>query len=223
MGHLNIISFFWIIILVFYSRYVIKQKEITRYKFLKIQLLILLVYNIVIIIIFPWKIPVELSTVAYFIVPLIVLFNLSGLKAWGIYSSLLSGFIYFAAMIIIGNYLYEDYPAYGVYAAIYGHGVLLSYAYITLSTVKIQKSERMVIWIGIILSVAWALLLRPSVIFEARIFIYEVLDGLFIRTYFPENLTFGYIIYYILFVIALFLSANIVHLFNQRLYKDHKK
>jgi len=220
MGHLNIISFFWIIILLFYSRYVIKQKEITRSRFLKIQLLILLVYNIGIIIIFPWKIPVELSTVTYFIVPIIVLFDLSGLKAWGVYSSIISGVVYFAAMIVIGNYLYEDYPAYGVYAAIYSHGVLLSYAYITLSTAKIQKSERMVIWIGIIFSVAWALFLRPFVIFEARIFIYEVLDGLFIKTYFPENLTFGYIIYYILFVITLYLSANIVHLLNQKLYKD---
>jgi len=151
-----------------------------------------------------------------------VLFNISTLKAWGVYSSLISGVIYFAAMIIFGNYLYEDYPAYGVYAAIYSHGALLSYAYITLSTVKIQKSERMVIWIGIIFSASWALLLRPFVIFEARIFIYEVLDGLFVRTYFPENLTIGYIIYYILFVIALFLSANIVHLLSQSLYKNHK-
>ncbi len=123
-------------------------------------------------------------------------------------------------MIILGNYLYEDYPAYGVYAAIYNHGALLSYAYITLSTTKIRKSERMVIWIGIIFSATWALLLRPFVIYDARVFIYDVLDGLFVRTYFSENLTFGYIIYYILFVITLFISANIVHLLNQKLYKD---
>ena len=219
MGHLNIISFFWIIILIFYSRYVIRQKETTRSRFLKIQLLIILVYSIGIVIIFPRRIPVELSTVAYFIVPIIVLFNLSGLKAWGVYSSIISGVIYFAAMIILGNYLYEDYPAYGVYAAIYNHGALLSYAYITLSTTKIRKSERMVIWIGIIFSATWALLLRPFVIYDARVFIYDV-DGLFVRTYFSENLTFGYIIYYILFVITLFISANIVHLLNQKLYKD---
>ena len=219
MGHLNVISLFWLIVLIYYSRYVIKQEEHIRNRYLKIQLSIVLGYNIAMLFVFPWKLPVELSTVSYFVVPLIMLFNIKKLQGWGVYSAILAGVVYYLAMIIIGNKLYADYPAYSVYTSIFNHGALLSYAYIMLSTVEFKKSDRYIIWIGIILSALWAQLLRPHVVFAFRIFIYEVLDGLFVKTYFPNHLTIGYVGYYVWLVLALYFSASIVHSLSKRLYK----
>ena len=220
MGHLNVISFLWLIILWFYIKYVLKQEEEARSKYIKIPLLFVLLYNVTLFFVLPWKFPVELSTTSYYIVPIIVLFGIKKLNVWGVYASVVSGVIYFLAMLIYGNGIYSTYPPYSVYTAIFNHGALLSYAIITLKTVKFEKSERHIIWIGIILSAGWALLLRPYVKFTFRIFIYEVLDGLIVRTYLGNNLIFGYIIYYIVLVTTLILSANMVHKLSRVLYKS---
>jgi len=211
MGHLNILSFFWLLLLFFYSRYVLKQNEVVRNRFLKIQLLLVLLYNIGFLFVFPWKIPIELSTTSYFVVPIIVLFSIKYLKAWGVYASILTGSIYFIGMLIMGNKLYSNFPPYSVYTSLYNHGALISYALITLKTAEFHKSERNIIWVGLGLSAAWALLLT------GRIFIYILLDGDLINIYFPNNLNLRFIIYYPLLIVVLIFSANVVHLLNQKL------
>jgi len=221
MGHLNLISLLWIIFLFFYIKFISKKDEEIRNRFLKVQLLLVLLYNIGILFVFPWKLPVELSTSSYFVVPIIAIFNIKYLKAWGVYASVLTGFLYFIAMLSIGNTLYGDFPSYSVYTSLYNHGALLTYAYITLSTTRIYKSERIIIWLGIIFSAVWAILLRPINAFTGRVFIYEVLYGYAIKDYFPNNLIVAYIIYYILLVIALVLSANAVHLLNNKINKQN--
>jgi len=219
MGYLNIISFFWLLLLFFYSRYVLKQNEVVRNRFLKIQLLFVLLYNIGFLFVFPWKIPIELSTTSYFVVPIIVLFSIKYLKAWGVYASILTGSIYFIGMLLMGNKLYSNFPPYSVYTSLYNHGALISYAIITLKTAEFHKSERNIIWVGLGLSAAWALLLRPLVTFTGRIFIYIVLEADLINTYFPNNLKLGFIIYYPLLIVVLVFSANVVHLLNRKLKK----
>ncbi len=221
MGHLNLISLIWLTFLFFYVKFISKKDEATRDRFLKAQLLLVLLYNIGILFVFPWKLPVELSTSSYFVVPIIVLFNIKYLKAWGVYASILTGFVYFVAMLTIGNFLYADFPPYSVYTSMYNHGALLTYAYITLSTTRIYKSERIIIWLGIILSAIWALILRPFNAFTGRIFIYEVLNAYFVKDFFPNNMTISYIIYYIFLVTILLLSANVVHLLNNKINKQN--
>jgi len=220
VGYLNIISFFWLIGLFFYSRYLLKQPSIVRTRFLKIQLSLVLGYNVFMWCLLPWKFPIELSTVSYFVVPIIVIFGIKKLQVWGIYASILTGGIYFLAMLIIGQKLYGNYPAYSVYTSIFNHGALISYAFMTLHTTVFEKSERYIIWLGIIFSASWALLLRPLVTFTGRIFILIVLDAELIQNYFSDHLTIGYIIYYILFVALLYLSSNMVHIFSKKLYNS---
>ncbi len=219
MENINLISFFWLIILFFYVIFVSKQNEVIRNRFLKVQLLLVLVYNIIMLFVVPWKLPVELSTISYFVVPIIVIFNISFLKVWGVYASIISGFAYFLAILIMGNKLYGDFPPYAVFTSLYDHGALVAFAFITLSTTSFYKSERIVIWIGIVAAAVWALLLRSINAFTGRIFIYEVLDGVIIRDYFSNNLVIGYIVYYILLVILLILSANMVHILSNKLKK----
>ena len=93
------------------------------------------------------------------------------------------------------------------------------YAIITLKTAEFHKSERNILWVGLGLSAAWALLLRPLVTFTGRIFIYIVLEADLINTYFPNNLKLGFIIYYPLLIVVLVFSANVVHLLNRKLKK----
>lgn len=220
MGYYNVISLLWIVLLFFYIKYVSKLDEETRNKFLKIQILLVLLYNIGQLIVFPWKFPIEFSTTSYFVVPIIVLFNIDKLKGWTVYASVFIGVIYFLGMIVAGNYMYSHFPVYSVLTSIFNHGSLLSYGIITLMTSSFDKSDRYIIWIGITLSAAWAYLLRPFVTFTGRVFIYEVLDGALIKSFLPNNLVFGYILYYLILIPSLVLSANFVHSLNRKLYKE---
>jgi len=223
MGILNIVSLLWLIVLFFYSNYVLKQNEKVQSKFLIAQLSLAFLYNVVMFALKPWKFPIELSTVSYFVVPMIVFLNIKPLKVWAVYASLLTAGVYFLGMLFIGQTLYGNFPAYSVYTSIYNHGALISFAYITLHTTKFQKQERFIIWGGIVFSAAWALLLRPFVTFTGRIFILIVLDADLISAKFPNHLTIGYIIYYIVFVILLYVSSNMVHSLSTIFYTETRK
>ena len=220
MGYYNIITFIWMMVLFVYSRKLLKIDPKIRERFLKGQILLVFLYNIAMLFVFPAKIPIELSTTSYFVVPIIVLFNIRYLKSWSVYTSIIMGFVYFTGMILMGQTLYGHFPPYSVLTSLFNHGTLMAYAYITLHTTKFYKKERYTIWIGIIVSASWALLMRPFITLKIRIFIYEVLDGEMARYFFPDNLRLSLIIYYVLFVITLYLSSNVVHLLSNRIYKD---
>lgn len=171
----------------------------------------------------PGKIPVELSTVAYFIVPLTILFNIKKLKIWAVYSALLSGIIYYSAMILYGTQIYSDYPPYTVYMSLYNHGALLTYSYITLMNTMFYKKDCYIIWAGIVFSILWALALRPLVIVTKRVFIYDVLDAFWAYKYFPDLLVVAVPIFYILFAAFIYFSVSSVYILNKVVNKSQSQ
>lgn len=223
MNHLNMLSSFALIFHFLLIYFLLKQSKKTQQIVLKIQLLVVLIYSIGYMVMIPGKIPVELSTVAYFIVPLTILFGIKKLKIWAVYSALISGIIYYSAMVLFGNQIYSDYPPYTVYMAIYNHGALLTYSYITLATTTFHKKDRYIIWIGIIFSILWALALRPLVIVTKRIFIYDVLDAFWAYEYFPNLLVVAVPIFYILFAAFIYFSVNSICVINNVINKSQSK
>lgn len=223
MNHLNMLSSLVLIFHFLLIRFLLKQSKKTQQIVLKIQLLLVLIYSIGYMIMIPGKIPVELSTVAYFIVPLTILFGIKKLKIWAVYSALLSGIIYYSAMVLFGTQIYSDYPPYTVYMAIYNHGALLTYSYITLSTTIFYKKDRYIIWIGIIFSILWALALRPLVIVTKRIFIYDVIDAFWAYKYFPDLLVVAVPLFYILFAAFIYFSVNSMYVLNKVINKSQSK
>ena len=219
MGYLNVVSFFCLILFILEMRYLLKVDKNKRDLVLKIQLLLVLGYNIAIHIIQWGKTPVEFSTVTYFVVPVIVLFNFDKVKNWAVYSSLLSGFFYYVSMILFGQYLYGHFPAYSVYTSIFNHGTVLTFAIVSLMTIEFKRSDRYIIWIGLALNCIWSLSLRPIVNHPGRIFIYEILDANVVKHFLPNNLGIGLPIYYVLLILVLYYSASLVHGLNTKMLK----
>lgn len=223
MNHLNMLSSLVLIFHFLLIHFLLKQSKKTQQIVLKIQLLLVLIYSIGYMLMIPGKIPVELSTVAYFIVPLTILFGIKKLKIWAVYSALLSGIIYYSAMILYGTQIYSNYTPYTVYMAIYNHGALLTYSYITLATTMFYKKDRYIIWIGIMFSILWALAIRPLVIVTKRIFIYDVLDAFWAYKYFPDLLIVAVPIFYILFAVFVYYSVNSMYILNKVINKSQNK
>lgn len=223
MNHLNMLSSLVLIFHFLLIHFLLKQSKKKQQIVLKIQLLLVLIYSIGYMLMIPGKIPVELSTVAYFIVPLTILFGIKKLKIWAVYSALLSSIIYYLAMILYGTQIYSNYPPYTVYMAIYNHGALLTYSYITLATTMFHKKDRYIIWIGIMFSILWALAIRPLVIVTKRIFIYDVLDAFWAYKYFPDLLIVAVPIFYILFAVFVYYSVNSMYVLNKVINKSQSK
>ena len=195
------------------------KPEKTRNGFMFFQLLIVLLYNTFIIIIFPYKVPVEFSTLSYFVVPFIVLFNIKDLKLWAAFSALLSGGGYFLSMVVNGNGLYSHFPVYSVATSLFNHGSLLAFAVITLLTYDIKKNDKYILLGGVLFNITWATLIRPFVLHPGRIFILEILDASIVRMYYPGSLYIGIPVYFVIAFSLLFLSIKIVYVTNN-LYKN---
>lgn len=220
MGFINLLSLFCLILIYFYTRYLLKKPQSLQFKVIKIQLLLVLLYNIVIHIVVPTKLPIELSTISYFLVPVILYFNIKRLNIWAVYASILSGALYYFSMIVAGQQLYGHFPVYSYLTSLFNHGTLLIYSVIMLKNVKFFKSERYIIWIGLLATIVYALLMRPLVTHPGRVFIFEVLDADLVNAYFSSYGVVAYSIYYILFALFLYSSSNMVHYFSKVLYHE---
>ena len=69
MGVLNIISLASLFVFLLYTKYLVNLPEKKRETYLIVQLSLVLAYNIIIHIVQWGKLPVEFSTISYFIVP----------------------------------------------------------------------------------------------------------------------------------------------------------
>ena len=210
MNNLDLVSFICLILFFIFIKVIMRKPVKVRDTFLKVQLLIVLIYNIGIIIVFPYKVPVEFSTLSYFLVPIIVLFNIKELRIWAVYTALLSGVIYYISMILYGTTLYGHFPVYSVVTSLFNHGSLLAYALVSLGNYEFKKSESKIIRFGLLLNAGWALSIRQLVLHPGRIFIYEILDGWIVTTFFPNMLYVFYPIYYVSLVYVLFMSPKVI-------------
>lgn len=217
MGFLNILSVFCVLIFFIYTRYLLSKPKEIQYKVIKIQLFLVLMYNLVIHIIVPTKIPIELSTISYFVVPIILYFNIKKLNVWAVYAAFTSGFFYYVSMILAGDTMYGDFPIYSYSTSLFNHGTLIVYSLIVARDIRFRSKEIHIIHLGLLLTMIYALLMRPIITHPGRIFIYMILDAELVKTYFLSIKYVMYPIYYILFGLYLYFSGYVVFLLNRML------
>lgn len=161
------------------------------------------------------NLPVEFSSVAYFTVSSITLFNIRRLKCWATYSGLMAGFFYYLAMIFCGGSIYAEYPAYEIYLSMFCHGTLYLCGLwgIKGETFRERNGYRL-LW-SVALVVLNAHLLRPLIDSSQRLFIYELLDGSFVKLLFPAELWGSLLtIYYVVMVSLVILSVRLFFALN---------
>lgn len=78
--------------------------------------------------------PVEFSTVAYFLVPAILLTSKRRLRSWAAYSGLMAGFFYYLAMIAAGGVIYGAYAPLDIYISMFCHGSIYFCGFVTIGT-----------------------------------------------------------------------------------------
>lgn len=132
--------------------------------------------------------PVEFSTVAYFLVPAILLTSKKRLHSWAAYSGLMSGFFYYMAMIAAGGAIYGADAPLDVYISMFCHGAIYFCGFVTIGTELCSKADAPQLVLGVALVGVRAVLLRPFVAGSERLLIYILLDAAVVRQLLPQSM-----------------------------------
>jgi hypothetical protein len=159
--------------------------------------------------------PVEFSSVAYFAVPLILLTGIRKAQSWAAYSGIMAGFFYYMTLILAGGGVYADYRPNDIYISLYCHGSLYLCGLVCFKSNRFERSDRFLLLGGNACVALNACLLRPIAEGKARIFIYELMDGLYVKHLFPES-AWGYLmpVYYLLMFGFILLSIRLFFRLN---------
>lgn len=133
------------------------------------------------------RLPVEFSTVSYFVVPSILLLNQRQSRSWAAYSGLMAGFFYYLTMIVLGGRIYGSYPPHEVYISLLCHGTLYICGLVTIGTQPCPAKDGYKLVLGTACIGLHAILLRPYVTNAKSLFIYKLLDGDLVRLFLPAE------------------------------------
>ncbi len=166
--------------------------------------------------------PVEFSAVTSFTVPVVFLTGSRKMKSWAAYSGMMAGFFYFMAMIFGGGMIYAEYPPYEIYSSMFCHGTMYLCGLVALRTQKFNPSDLFKLLAGVGFVLLNALLFRSIADNGTRLFIYEIMDGRYIRQVFPEA-AWGHLlpIYYIVMTGLVMLTAKLFFKLNKLQYEKY--
>lgn len=225
MTLLNLYAFILLIAIVFASFTVHKRGFYSCNKAIYTVCMLLILFNIFRYLYFPisgkgFHLPVEYSAVAYFSVPVIVLFKINKLLCWAAYSGIIAGFFYYGAMVFAGGSIFGHYPLFIVLASMLCHGALMFCGTILLLNRKFSQKDTQLLMLGNAFVFLWALLLRPFACRDERYFIYLLLDASFLKDFTVRLPTVTVFCAYYLFIsFLLFISAKLFIYFNTHFSK----
>lgn len=183
---------------------VCKSSEALRKRIIRVLCAVLLAVNLLRYgVIYPLTsdalmIPVEFSTVAYFLVPTILLTSKKRLHSWAAYSGLMAGFFYYMAMILAGGPIYAASAPSDVFLSMFCHGTIFFCGFVTIATEECSAKDAPKLAVGIALVVLRAALLRPFVTGSEHLLIYILLDAAVVRQLVPQSAwTFALPVYYL--------------------------
>lgn len=164
--------------------------------------------------------PVEFSTVAYFVVPVILLQSKKQLHSWAAYSGLMAGFFYYMAMVIAGGLLYATEPHIDVYLSLFCHGTIYFCGFVTIATEICSERDAPKLALGVALVALRAAVLRPFVVGSNQLLIYILLDAVVVRQLLPQSVwTFALPVYYIAITAFVLLTIRGFFHRNQKQYR----
>lgn len=218
MVALNTFSLLVLFFIIYAASNTVKQNKINQKRIIKTLAVLVLSFNIYHIIDSPTSIPVEFSTVTYFVAPIIILLNIKRLEVWAIYSSIMAGFFYYLTMISVGGNVYELYSPINVYTSLFCHGSVFFIAIVKLKTNTYNSKDYLMLLIGNAIIVIWALYIRSEFPITGRLFIYELTDAVHIKNATDTYLWIFLPLYYVTLGYLVYWSSKYIFKLNKRFH-----
>jgi len=215
MYGINAFSIISLLVILYSLKLIISQPTKKQQKIFRILLSLVFLLNAYQIYKNPHDIPVEFSTVTYFSTSIIVLLNIKFLRVWAMYSALMSGFFYYLTMILNGGAIYHLYEPLNIYKSLFSHGVMLLYGLYMLRTIEFKKRPYLLM-LGNLMIVSWAIYIRPQITINTRLFIYELIDAVHVKSISDSFQVLYVSMYYVVLVITVFYAINLIFKLNSR-------
>lgn len=165
--------------------------------------------------------PVEFSTVAYFLVPAILLTSKRRLRSWAAYSGLMAGFFYYLAMIAASGVIYGAYAPLDIYISMFCHGSIYFCGFVTIGTELCSAKDAPKLALGVALVAIRAAILRPFVVGSDRLLIYILLDAVAVKKVLPES-TWAVALPFYYLAVAAFVLLTLRGFFRRNQKQYHK-
>ncbi len=168
------------------------------------------------------KIPVEFSAVAYFAVPVLLLTAKKKLQSLAAYSGLMAGFFYYMTMIVLGGPIYNTSPRHDIYLSLFCHAALYLCGFVIIGTQRCSSKDGLKLVGGIAYVVINAVAFRPLAGGEERLFVYELIDGVYLKNLLPRDIwLFAAPAYYIVFTCLIFITIKGFFKLNLSMYRKY--
>lgn len=160
------------------------------------------------------SIPVEISTISYFLMFVILTFKIKKLFGVGAFFGIIAGIGYFAFYTLFGFMVANNFTLYDILTGCFSHGYLLISGLHLYKNNKFEKNDQLYIWITILAMLCWSLVFY-DIEMRGITFIYFIIkpEFLFVSPNMILNVLLIIIYYGILItafcgVVKLFLNGN---------------
>lgn len=102
-------------------------------------------------------IPVEISCISYFLIPIILSFKINALYNVGAFFGIVAGIGYFAFYTVCGFTVYDSFTIYDILLGCFCHGYLFVCGLHLFRTNTFDEKGKLSIWVAILAMLAWAL------------------------------------------------------------------
>ncbi len=161
-------------------------------------------------------IPVEISTISYFMIPVILTFKIKGLYGVAAFFGCVAGLGYFAAYIPLGFWAAASFTVKEVIIGCFCHGYLLLTGAYLLESYALDKRKSKDIWITLLAMLCWALVFYDST--RSLTFVYLVVKPEFLQVFSSSVINFFVTIaYYEAWGTAFYFGVKLFYKLNARL------
>ena len=163
------------------------------------------------------KVPLEFSTVSYFIFSSAVLFKMRGLYSIAAFIAFISGIGYLLAFSIVGDIFIAEQGLNTTLIALVNHSILFLGSMIVISQHKLDKSESKHIIKFTVIYLIYVIVLNLFFDFsKERIFI-QMLLGIDFSSISVESISYLYLLYFLVLVIMYQFVMNMFFFINKQI------
>lgn len=168
----------------------------------------------------PSKIPIELSTITYFLLSITVIFQIDKLRPTAAFMGFVSGIGYMISFIFLADGYVQNIGLYLTTMAFINHSLVLIVGLLLMSEQKFEVLDKRSILLFTAIYVLYVLVVTYFVTFEQKyIFIIMLLDGDILDMLIPNGGPSGfvYIIYYLIILVLYIVIINLFIRINHKL------
>lgn len=167
------------------------------------------------------KIPIEYSTITYFLFGITVVFNLKSLKPLAAFMGFLSGLGYLMSFMFLAPAYFANNGIYMTVMALINHSIVFIGALILMRQEKFQIFDKKKILLFTSIYVLYVLVMHRLISFqEPFIFILMLLDGKFLDLLIKSSPTsYDYLFYFFMLLMSYQFIIKIFIWFNHKLHR----